>query len=239
MTQLLEHDWETAGQLYQQAMVPRENANAVIAYAMFYLAAIDRIPQAIRLYTEAEKRDPLHAGYKANLAGLLLFTGDAEAAARKARETLQLNPRNVLAITYLIWAYTETGNSAAAQRQLDSIPPALQEQPRIKAVAGLYYAAQGDQGKARQIYQELLDNLPPFGLISVARLAMRLGEVEECIDLMERAVEERSWSQFFSTRPEFKHNEALRDHPRYQAYLKRIGLDDESVAALHQKLSFD
>jgi hypothetical protein len=55
---------------------------------------------------------------------------------------------------------------------------------------------------------------------------------------MERAVENKSWAQFFM-RSDFRHNDAVKGHPRYLALLKRIGLDDESVAALNRKMSFD
>lgn len=173
---------------------------------------------------------------------MLLFSGDAEAAARKARETLELNPRHALALPTLIQAYTETGDFTAVQRLLEQIPPALQERPRIKAQIGLYYATQGDEKKARQLYQELqelLDNLPPNGLYYIIALSLSLGEVEESIDLIERTVEERAWTQFWSKSAFIRNNEAVWDHPRYQALLKRIGLDDESVAALNRQMSFD
>jgi hypothetical protein len=55
---------------------------------------------------------------------------------------------------------------------------------------------------------------------------------------MERGVENKSWTQFL-IRVSFRHNDAVKDHPRYLALLKRTGLDDESVAALHRKMSFD
>jgi len=65
-----------------------------------------------------------------------------------------------------------------------------------------------------------------------------LGEVEEAIDLMKREVENNSWTQIL-IRSYFRHNDALKNHPRYLALLKDIGLDDESVAALNSKMSFD
>ena len=238
MTLLLEHDWETAGRLYQQAMVPKEDSFAMTGYAVFYLQVIDRADEAIRLYTEAEKRDPLHVGYKSNLAAILLFTGDTEGAIRKGREALELNPRHLNVITFLILAYVEKGNYPAVQRLLEIIPTPLQEEPRIKAAIGAYHAARGDDEKARKIYRELLDNPPRGGPFFIAVLALGLGEVEEFIDLMERQVDEKRWTQFF-IRSNFRHNNAVKDHLRYLALLKRIGLDDESVAALHQKLSFD
>jgi adenylate cyclase len=232
--QILEHDWETAGELYQRAMASMGNTNAMVVYATFFLQHIDEIPEAIRLYAEAEKRDPLHAGYKANLAQLLLVSGDAEAAARKAREAIKLNPQHVFALYTLVQAYTLAGNYTAAHEFLESLPTALQQDEWIRNSAALCYAAQGDYDKARQIYRGVVDNKRSI----VSQVALSLGEVEEAIDLMELDVEQKSWVQFWF-RTLFRHNDAIKDHPRYLAVLKRIGLDDESVAALHHKMSFD
>jgi TolB-like protein/Tfp pilus assembly protein PilF len=240
MTQIIRRDWEAAGILYQRSMESRENTTAIVIFSVCYLIHIDRIPQALRLYGIAEKRDPLHAGYKASLAMIHLFNGDAEAAAREAQEALQLNPRHELATARLIQAYIATRNFPAVQQLLETMPPAVQESPHIKAFIGLYHAARGDKDKARQIYQEVKDNLTPLGMLSAAMLASSLGEVEDSINLQERIAEKGSWLQFWSRSvPIIRNNESVQDHPRYQALLKRIGLDDESVAALNRKMSFD
>jgi tetratricopeptide (TPR) repeat protein len=208
-------------------------------YAIFYLPPIDRIPQAIRLYTDVEKRDPLHAGHKASLAYLLLWSGDAEAAILKAQEALELNPQHFFALGAMADAYRLAGNCPAATELLQSLPIALQQQPRLRIQAALCYAAQGDYGKAREIYRDVVEITPLYNGISIAeQLALSLGKVEDAIDLMEHEVENKSWTQFF-IRSYFRHNDAVKDHPRYLALLKRIGLDDESVAALNRKMSFD
>jgi TolB-like protein/thioredoxin-like negative regulator of GroEL len=238
MTQILHHNYETAGKLYQQAMASMGNTTAMAIYATFFLQHIDEIPQAIRLYAEAEKRDPLHAGYKTNLAQLLLVSGDAEAAARKAREAVELNPQHVIALFTLIQAYTLAGNFSAAEALLEDIPPALQQSYWVRAPIAQCYAAQGNYDKAREIYRDLVDNTRLPWLTGISKLALDLGEVEEAIDLMELGVEKNSWDQFW-IRTYFRNEETVRDHPRYLALLKRIGLDDESVAALHRKMSFD
>jgi TolB-like protein/Flp pilus assembly protein TadD len=239
MTQLLQGDWETAGKLYQRAMTSGEDITAMTTYAMLYLLPIGRIPHAIQLYTDAEKLDPLRAGYKANLAYLLLWSGDAEAAILKAQEALELNPQHFFALTAMAEAYRLAGNCPAATEFLQSLPTALQQQPRIRLQAALCYAAQGDYVKARKIYRDVAGTTPLYNGIAVAaQLALILNEVNEAIDLMEREVENKSWAQFF-VRSYFRNNDAIKDHPRYLALLKRIGLDDESVAALHRKMSFD
>jgi serine/threonine-protein kinase len=239
MTQLLQRDWETTGKLYQRALAYRENSIAMGTYASLYLASIDRIPQAIRLLSVVEKRDPLHAGRKASHAMLLLWGGDAEAAILKAQEALELKPQHVYALMALVDAYTVAENCPAALDVVESLPIALQQDPRFSARAALCYASQGDYVKARIIYRDEIENPPSYhGMLVAAQLALSLGEVEGAIDLMERGVENKSWTQFF-VRLRFRHNDAVKDHPRYLALLKRIGLDDESVAALHRKMSFD
>jgi tetratricopeptide (TPR) repeat protein len=216
----------------------RENANAMGAYAFFYLQHIDEGERAIQLYGEVEKRDPLHAGHNATLSLILLVNGNIEAASQKAREALELSPQHNVALMTLIEAYTVAGNYTAAQQVLENIPSALQQWPGIRVRAGLYHLAIGDHHKASEIYREYIDNTAVFGTMTLATLAMSLGEVEAAIDLMEHEVENNSLSQFWS-RIRFRHNDAVKDHPRYLALLKRIGLDDESVAALHRKMSFD
>jgi adenylate cyclase len=238
MTQLIEHDWESAGRLYQRAMKARDNSLAMLAYAVFYLAVVDEVPLAIRLHNNAEKRDPLHVGYKANLAAMLYTNGYNEKAISKATEALELNPQHQNAIAYLILAYVEAGNFAAIEQLLESIPAPLQDAPRIKAAVGAYHAASGDEGKAREIYRELLANPPPGGPFFISVLALSLGEVEEFIDLTERQIIEKRFTQFWSRRMSRLH-ETLKNHPRYLALLKRLALDDESVAELHHKLTFD
>jgi tetratricopeptide (TPR) repeat protein len=237
-TQILHNDYETAGKLYQQAMASMENANAMGLYASMFLLHVDEIPQAIRLYTEAEIRDPLHAGYKANLSHILLVSGDAKAAARKAREAIELNPQHEIALMALIQAYTLLENLSAAEALLEDLPPALQQSCWVRAPAAQCYAAQGNYDKARGIYRDLVDNARLPWLTNISQLALDLGEVEEAIDLLELGVEHNSWDQFW-IRTRFRNEETVRDHPRYLALLKRIGLDDESVAALHRKMSFD
>jgi tetratricopeptide (TPR) repeat protein len=141
----------------------------------------------------------------------------------------------------LINAYTAAGNYSGAQQMLEKIPSALQQDPRISARIALNYVSQGDYVNARKIYRDLLEletATLSLGIAVTVVLAVNLGEVEKAIDLMENAIDYNSWNQFWIGSI-LRHNDAIKDHPRYLAQLKRMGLDDESVAALHRKMSFD
>jgi TolB-like protein/Flp pilus assembly protein TadD len=239
MTLLLHRDWEAAEKLYQRAMAPRENTVATSNYAMFYLAPTDRISHAIRLYRNVENLDPLHAGIKANLAYLLLWQDDPKAAMQKAREALELNPLHFFGITVMAEAYRMAGQCPAAVEFLQSLPEAMNKTSRIRTLAALCHASQDDYNTARKIYRDVVENTQRYIDTSLpAQLALSLGELEVAVDLMERAVESKAYTQFM-TRVRFREHEALENHPRFLALLKRIGLDDESVAAMNSQYPSD
>jgi len=241
MKLLLDHDWEAAGRLYQRAVATSDPQHAIAMYAIFYLQFIGHQQRAIELYANFEKLDPLHPGYKANLAGMFYWAGDDAAAIRKAREALQLDPVHLLAIQFLIVAYTDTNDTVALDSLLASIPPAVQALAEIKSLVARSYAVRGDEATARKIYNDLLtsfDTLTPVAMFDTAVLAISLGETDESIELMERLEKTGSWMQFWNKLAPMG-NSTILENPRYQALLKRMGLDDESVQALNERMSFN
>jgi TolB-like protein/Flp pilus assembly protein TadD len=238
ITQILYHDYETAGKLYQQAYSSGYIPAGLPWYTIFFLVSLDQIPLAIQLAAEAEQVDPLNALTKTTLGYLYRFAGDTDMSITKSLEALALSPDHEIALAQLVNSYAYANRFVEGQRLLDQLPPAKLERPRTKLQVGLFYAAKGDRQKALKIYQDLTANLPPYGMLLIAELALKLGKVAEAIDLMEREVEINSFNQFWA-RPLFRNEPAVQNHPRFQALLQRIGLDDESVEALHQKLSFE
>jgi TolB-like protein len=240
MAQLIDSDWEAAGRMYKRAIAANQSGYAISNYALLYLQFINQQRHAIELYTNFEKLDPLHAGYKSTLAGLLHFAGDVDKAIIKARESIQLKPGHMLAINYLVLGYTDKNDTAALDSLLESIPPAVAEMPEIKSLIARSYAVRGENTKARKIYEDLIassDSLTPMALSNTAILAITLGDIDGSIDLMELLEKSGSWVQFW-VKLTPKENTTVREHPRYQALLKRMGLDDASVRALNEKVSF-
>jgi len=240
MTQLFEHDWEAAGRLHQRAVASNENQQALAMYAIFFLQFVEQQQKAIEIYANYSKHDPLHAGYKANLAGIIYWTGDFNGTINKALEALQLDPGHVVAINYLMAAYTDKNDTAALDSLLSNMPPGMQELEEVKPMVARSYAARGEEARARKIYDDLLessDSLTPMALTYTAWLAMALGEIDESIELLERLEKGKSWLLFWSKLLPME-NSALRENSRYQALLQRMGLDDKSVATLNERMSF-
>jgi TolB-like protein/Tfp pilus assembly protein PilF len=233
-----ERDWTVAGKLYQRALASRDNTSALTGYGVFILPAVDKLDESVRLYSEAEKRDPLHAGFKANLAILMLYSGDAKASIQKALEALELQPDHLFAYMALIEAYTQDKQYSQAKITIESVPPKLKNHHSIMARTGIYYAAVGDHEKARDIYRQIVDSSPAVPVAISSSLALALGDVEGAIDLMELVVQKRGFSIPW-LRGIFRHNELLEDHPRYLALLESIGLDDASVSVLQAELGLE
>jgi len=154
---------------------------------------------------------------------------------------LALDPEQSEGLTVkAMMAYTDTNDTAALDSLMGSIPSAVKELAAMKALIARSYAIRGDEAKARKIFVDLVassDSLTPLALMDTASLAIALGEIDESVNLMERVEKGGSWMQFWSKLMSLKSG-ALRDNPRYQALLKRMGLDDESVKALNERMSF-
>jgi tetratricopeptide (TPR) repeat protein len=172
---------------------------------------------------------------------LYVWKGNAEAAVRKAREALDLAPQHHVALMTLIEAYTARGNYSGVQQLLETLPLALKEHPRIRARVALSYLSQRDYAKANEIYQELLGlelGDLSYGIAVTSELAIKLGHVEKAIDLMEAAIDLNMFNQFWNASL-LRQNKAVKDHPRYLAVLRRMRLDDDSLAELHRHMSFE
>ena len=92
--------------------------------------------------------------------------------------------------------------------------------------------------KAREIYQELLGldlNLVTNAI--TVNLALNLGEVEKAIDLMEASIDLNKFAQFWNASL-LRQNEVLKENPRYLALVRRMHLDDESLAELNSRMTF-
>ena len=235
---LYDQDWGAAAELYQRAMQSSDDTFAKIGYGAFVTHALDRPDASVRYYQEAEQRDPLHAGIKANLGNFLILTGDTQSALEKANEALDLEPDHVFAFMALIDVYITTAQYEEAKAMIERIPPRLRQNHNLQVRVGLYYALVGEHDKAMEIYRRMVEYPPPAPIITVSRLALALDLTDEALDHMEQMLDQRSWTIPW-IRTMFRHNEVLKDNPRYLALLKRAGLDDDSVAELRTELSFD
>jgi len=91
---------------------------------------------------------------------------------------------------------------------------------------GYVYALSGDTAKAREILRQELDRRKREGVVdtNIATIYVALGEKEKAIESLEEAFRENAFDlRWIKAEPVFA---SLRDEPRYQALLKKIGFPE-------------
>ena len=163
------------------------------------------------------------------------WLGDFERALPNLNAALELNPNDLFAAFMLVQAYIELNrldDAESAAALLDGI--AGPESWSLNAHAMLNYA-RGNESGARQIVSQMIEmhesgntesTLAPF----IGHVFMHFGEIEEAMDWFERATVTPNPFHNFATLF-FTSRTTLRNHPRYQALMQKLNLDDASVAA--------
>ena len=163
----------------------------------------------------------------------MVRNGKPEEAELQLKRVLQLDPDFRHAREVLGWSYARRGMFQEALREWETIT--TQTHDPFKVIPHRMWAlAQMDRmEEARQLFRLLEERRarePEISLtmdFSLAHLA--LGEKDRAMDYMEQAVEERLGMVVFMN--SFFAVEAVRDEPRYQAVLERVGLADSPMTS--------
>jgi serine/threonine-protein kinase len=221
------HDWDWAGaeQEYVRALQLKPSYATAHHWYGEYLLAAGRFDEAIAEAGRAQESDPL---------GLILhaFRGLAFYLARRfddaiavCHRAMDMGPTFIPTYLWLGLAYQQCGRQREAVevfQQASSFPNAGQ------FLLGFLGHAQGLAGRPQDAQltlrklHALADGtyVSPF---SVALVHLGLGATEECLSRLQEASEERScWLVWLGVDPMF---DSLRDEPRFQAIVTRLGLD--------------
>ncbi|HEV8122663.1 MAG TPA: tetratricopeptide repeat protein [Gemmatimonadales bacterium] len=217
-----EFDWAGAEQSFRRALqLSPSSADAYDLYGRL-CAALERYDEAIALLERAQELDPL--AHRVDLATALLRAGRYDQAVRRAEEALELDPEDDRTRATLGWAYFLSGRQAEGLAELERAVAKSQRNTLWLGQLGQAYGMAGDRGKAREILREL-EERARNGFVSPYYLAYvhtGLGETDQAMDLIERAVAERGGPAYgikgsFLLAP-------LQAHPRFQALLRRMKL---------------
>jgi tetratricopeptide (TPR) repeat protein len=161
--------------------------------------------------------------FRANQASVLFYCGHHREAYDLARETLAVSPDSVRARVILALALQQMGDPAGAIRVMEEALRSSQSGHLIYGALGHAYAASGRQAEARGVLRQLED-LPGgrCDFSSQALVHVGAGDRKEALNLLEKACAEREFHLVvFGVDPRV---DCLRDEPRFQAVLERIGL---------------
>jgi len=222
---VFEHQWEKADQEFQEAL--RLNANCATAHHWysFYLAARNRLPEAIEQVKKAQEIDPFSRMINTNVGTMLYWARQYDAAIDQYDQALNLEAD----FWYAYWmrglAYDEKKQywrSAADQRRAIRHFPG--DSPLLIASLARTLALSGDQRAARRQLKELNQlsknsSLPHYH-IGMAHAA--LGEKDNAFRyLLESCSAHEMWASFIQIDPKM---DALRNDRRYMDLRRGLSL---------------
>jgi DNA-binding SARP family transcriptional activator len=190
-----------------------------------HLRNLGRFDEALVHIRHAQQLDPLFAFAHIEEAITLLTSRDYDAALRKLQRYVRLTPGDTHAYVFLGMVHMAENRHAEALAALDVTDPQRQR-PDAQALRGVVYGRMGRTDDARAILREL-DEMQraqrPVTDFHRATVYIAMGDHERALDLLESAVRSRGFQmRLLKVMPTF---DPLRSEPRFQALLKRVGLE--------------
>lgn len=218
------YDWnfEEADRSFRRAI----ELNSSYAVAHQWFAALhsargdhDKAVFEARLALE---KDPLLIPANMMLGWMFYEARRWDEALEQARKTIDLAAGFMAAEYFLAWSLFQLGRRREALDQFRDSMKRSSSNARIRGGLGYVLGRQGQRAEARQILDELVaaSSLRYVPSYEIAMVHLGMGEVDEALSGLERALEERSgWLLWLEHDAVF---DELRDETRFRELLKRM-----------------
>jgi TolB-like protein/DNA-binding winged helix-turn-helix (wHTH) protein/Tfp pilus assembly protein PilF len=175
-------------------------------------------------FREALNLDPKSVPIRTDLGFELHYGGDPQGSIKALTEVLELNSHFALAHFWRGRVYGSLGQCENALMDLDASEPALRDWQPLMAAKGHFLGKCGHPSQARAVLAQFaeLSSRRYVTSYGVALVHAGLGQKDEALTALERAVQERShWLVWLKLDPRFS---TMRDDPRFHNLLSLVGL---------------
>jgi serine/threonine protein kinase/tetratricopeptide (TPR) repeat protein len=199
--------------------------NPGLAHAYLALGAAlleqGRLDEALEVWSKGRELDPLSPIIARLEAYTYLQMKNYPRALELLRASRELGPPFVISAE--VEMYTLNGAFDEVLSELEKIRSERGEDPIVAYSEGVIAAAQGRRSEARRIIRELERTAGPGrrGSVLIAMTYCVLNEKELALDWLERGLEAGAITVFYNRDPVW---DILRDEPRFQTFLGRIGV---------------
>jgi DNA-binding winged helix-turn-helix (wHTH) protein/TolB-like protein len=217
----LDRDWSGGRSLYQQALEIAPTAAWTHSFMALNLTQSGSIAAALDHIGKAQRLEPAALPFMAVGGFVRYFARQYDLARRQLAGVLESAPGAVLARQFLARVLLAEGDAAATIELLEGrngqAPGYLSNLGRAYAMTGRIDDARAELARAER------EGEGGFGVgYDLALLHLALGEREQALAALERAVDDAS--QMLGYMNVDAALDALRDEPRFQAVARRIGL---------------
>jgi Tfp pilus assembly protein PilF len=227
VSMIYDNDWTNAKTQLEDALnqLDSNDAATLLSYA-YLLLATARFNEAIHAGDKAARIDPTDRIVHAGAGWIHLLAGDVPGAIARGEKTKSFYPDFPAGHVILGWAYEAAGRYPEAMERY-SKSYHLEYSPAALASRGHLQAILGDRREAIAALKEM-DRLYKKGLISYVPSYFRalifagLNEIEECLDALEHACEQRcDWLIFLGVERRW---DPVRQNARFKQLAQRVGI---------------
>jgi eukaryotic-like serine/threonine-protein kinase len=208
---------------YRRSIDLNPNYATAHHYYALYLSNVGRFDEALRENRRAQELDPLSLVINTNVGTILYFARRYDEAIEQCRKTLDMDSTFALAHYRLGSAYEEKGMYREAIAEFRQAAAYSNQHPTVLAALAHAYAVSGDRGEAQKALDELtkLSERRYVSAYGVAVVHAGLGEKEQALRWLEKAVEQRDYMNRLKVDPRL---DPLRTDPRFSELLRKVGL---------------
>src|SRR5438876_1162665 len=217
-------DWRNGLKEFDRAL--ELNPNLAFAYELqaWTLNRLGRFDEAIAKTRKAVELDPLNPFFQMSLSFYQYWAGQYDEAIEQARKTLAMDPNSAISHVLLGLSFLKKGDTAGAIAELQK-SKAPDPGAWYQGFLGYAYAISGDRAKAEVVLREL-EQLAKRQYVSptaFATIYLGLGQKEKCLDWLEKAYEQQDSACWYLKIDQIY--DSVRNEPRFQAILKKAGLE--------------
>jgi len=217
-------NWKEAEQEFQRAIELNPSYAPAHQWYSYYLRAMGRLPEALDEARHAQQLDPLSLPINVTLAGRYRDLGQYDQAMAVIQRTLELNPDFGLAHELLGSVYEREGNLPSSVAEWQKAAELSPNNPSVLAALGHVYALAGNLSEAHKTADQL-KTISKHHYVSawdMAVLYAGMSDPNSAFRWLEKAYRDRE-----SQLPFLKQDgrlARLRNDPRFQSLVRRIGL---------------
>ena len=218
----LDWDWAGAEREFKKALEVQPGYALARQWYALLLAGQGRSRESISEGERSVTLDPHSANTHRALAIARYVARDFAGAERAARRALELESPSVATRGVLARALVAQGHAREALSVLTTASPAEVAHAETQAALAFTLRKLGDRGSAAAARDRLLAQRPPPSATALVRLHAGLGEAEQTLGALRRAIDERSdVILLLKTDPLY---DELRGAPAFNALLERVRL---------------
>lgn len=221
-----EFDWEAGERGFRKAIELNPSYSTAHLWLALYLAAMERMDEALSEIMFGHELDPLSRVLNLNLARILYFARRFDDAIKQCLKTIEMFPDYLIAHRRLGMTYGEVGMFDEAEAEFKAALSLSPKDSETMSAMAYVYAAAGRTDEARKVFEEI-KHLASDGYVSpysLARVHIALGQVDEAFTQIEITYKERHGIlTYLRVEPLF---DRIRDDARYIDLLRRLGFGD-------------